>query len=148
MNTNALFEPIRATSQYKELFSKLEVLLSNGTHLPLLVNGLCDGSECALIYSLVKDIRAKSNQTVLIIIPEERKANRLNDFFKKCQLRCELYPMRDFNFYDMTASRELEQQRLQVLNGVALGTLDAVIATYFNIQCLRASFYLAHLVFL
>ena len=129
MNTNALFEPIRATSQYKELFSKLEVLLSNGTPLPLLVNGLCDGSECALIYSLVKDIRAKSNQTVLIIIPEERKANRLNDFFKKCQLKCELYPMRDFNFYDMTASRELEQQRLQVLNGVALGTLDAVIAT-------------------
>lgn len=129
MNTNALLSPIRSTPQYKALFARLEELRSSELCLPLLINGVCDGAECALIHSLICDLRKKYGKSVLIIIPEERRANRLNDFFKKSGLRCELYPVRDFNFFNMTVSRELEHERLKVLSGVAHNSLDAVIAT-------------------
>ena len=129
MNTSALLNPIKSTPQYKALLARLEELKSSDTSLPLLVNGVCDGAQCALIHSLVYDLRTKYKKSVLIIMPEERNANRLNDFFKKSGMRCELYPVRDFNFFDMTASRELEYDRLKVLSGVASGSLDAVIAT-------------------
>ncbi len=129
MNESILFAPIRHCDEYKSLMSRLDTLISGKAPLPLLVNGLCSGAECALIYSLIKDIKLKYGKTVLIILPEERRANRLNDFFKKAGLACELYPVRDFNFYDMTSSHELEQQRLHVLNGIATNTLDAVLAT-------------------
>lgn len=129
MNTEILFGPIKSTPQYKALFARLDELHSAKSPLPLLVNGICDGAEYSLIYSLVEDVRAKYKRTALIIVPEERRANRLNDFFKKSGMKCELYPVRDFNFFDMTASRELEYDRLKVLSGVAFNTLDAVIAT-------------------
>ena len=129
MNTNALLSPIRSTPQYKALFARLGELKASFSPLPLLVNGICDGAECSLIYSLITDIREKYKRTVLVVVPEERRANRLNDFFKKSGIKCELYPVRDFNFFDMTASRELEYDRLRVLSGVAFSTLDAVIAT-------------------
>lgn len=129
MNTNALLNPIRQAKEYSALLSRLEELKDSGKRLPLLVNGLCDGAESALIFSLVSDIKAKYGKCVLILVDEERRANRLNDFFRKSGMRCEFYPVRDFNFYDMTASRELEYDRLRVLCGVAFSTLDAVITT-------------------
>ncbi|MBO5375162.1 MAG: transcription-repair coupling factor [Clostridia bacterium] len=129
MNTNVLLKPIKSTPEYGALLCRLEELRASGLCLPLLVNGICDGAECALIYSLVMDIREKYGKTVLVMMPEERRANRLNDFFKKSGMKCELYPMRDFNFFDITASHELEHDRLRVLCGVANSTLDAVIAT-------------------
>lgn len=129
MNESILLNPIRESLEYKALLSRLDEMRSCGEHLPLLVNGLCDGSECALIYSLARDLRKKYKKTVLILVSEERKANRLNDFFKKSGMMCEFYPMRDFNFYNMTASRELEHDRLRILCSVASSTLDAVITT-------------------
>ena len=129
MNKGILLEPVKQTREYKRLISRLDELRESGKHLPLLVNGMCDGSECAMIHSLVSDIRERDARTVLIVVPEERRANRLNDFFKKSGMMCEFYPVRDFNFYDMTASRELEHDRLRILSGVAFSTLDAVITT-------------------
>ena len=129
MNTNALLNPIKQTEQYSALLSCLKKLNDEGKRLPLLANGLCDGAESALIYSLVDDLKKMYGKCVLILVDEERRANRLNDFFRKSGMRCEFYPVRDFNFYDMTASREIEYDRLRVLCGVAFSTLDAVITT-------------------
>ena len=83
MNTNALLTPIKQTEQYSALLSRLDELNHSGIALPLLVNGLCDGAECALIYSLVCDLKEKYNKCTLILVDEERRANRLNDFFRK-----------------------------------------------------------------
>ena len=129
MNTNALLNPIKQTEQYSALLSCLNELRESGKRLPLLANGLCDGAEGALIFSLVDDLKKMYGRCVLILVDEERRANRLNDFFRKSGMKCEFYPVRDFNFYDMTASREIEYDRLRVLCGVAFSTLDAVITT-------------------
>ena len=129
MNTGILLAPIKQTEQYRSMLSRLSELRANGQNLPLLVNGLCDGAEYALIHSLCCDLREQYKKTILVIVAEERRANRLNDFLRKSGLRSELYPMRDFNFFDVTASRELEHERLRVLCGVNDATIDTVVAT-------------------
>ena len=80
MNTGILLAPIKQTEQYRSMLSRLSELRANGQSLPLLVNGLCDGAEYALIHSLCCDLREQYKKTILIIVAEERRANRLNDF--------------------------------------------------------------------
>jgi len=125
MNKDVLISPIRGTDEYKSLLS----LLEDGSGAPASVSGLGDGAAFALGYSLISHLKKKQGKTVLYIVPEQRDANRINDFFIKSGLNTAFYPYRDFNFYDMTASREAEHERLKILCSVLDSSLDAVIAT-------------------
>ena len=129
MDTLVLNGAIKLSPQYKLLVSRLKELREAGTPLPLLVDGVSDGALYSLIYSLIKEVKELTGKPVLILVGEERRANKLNEFFKRCALKSELYPVRDFNFYDMTASRDLEHERLKVLCGAFLGDIDSVITT-------------------
>ncbi|MBQ8392291.1 MAG: transcription-repair coupling factor [Clostridia bacterium] len=129
MNTKILLEPIQDTQEYKSLISTLSTQKTKGKILPLLVNGIGDGPAFALSYSLISHIKTEYKKTVLYLVPEQRTANRLNDFFVRSGLNTAFYPYRDLNFYDMTSSRELEYDRLRVLCGVIDSSLDAVVTT-------------------
>ena len=129
MNTKILLDSIRSEKEYGALISSLSELKNKGQPLPLLVNGVSGGASFALSYSLISHIRNEYRKTVLLLVAEQREANRLNDFLIKSGLNTAFYPFRDFNFYDMTSSRELEYERLRVLCGSADSSLDAVITT-------------------
>ncbi|MBO5313115.1 MAG: transcription-repair coupling factor [Clostridia bacterium] len=129
MNTSLLTNGIRNTTQYRQLICRLIELRAMDTPLPLLVEGVSDGALYSLVYSLVMDIRRETGKPVLLLLGEEKRGNKLNEFLKRCQLKSEMYPVRDFNFYDMIASHDIEHERLKVLSGVALNSLDAVIAS-------------------
>ena len=129
MNTSILTQGIKNTRLYRQLLCRFIELQGEKKPLPLLIEGVSDGALYSLTYSLITDIKKETGKPVLILIGEERRANKLNEFFKKSSLKSELYPVRDFNFYDMTASHELEHERLKVLSGLALDSLDVVLAT-------------------
>ena len=129
MNVNILTQGIKNTKLYRSLFCRFIELYDTKKPLPLLIEGVSDGALYSLTYSLIQDIKRHTGKPILLLTGEERRANKLNEFFKKCNLKSELYPVRDFNFYDMTASHELEHERLKVLSGLALNSLDVVLAT-------------------
>ncbi|MBQ7788605.1 MAG: transcription-repair coupling factor [Clostridia bacterium] len=129
MNESILTDIIKHTRCYEALYSRLTELKKRKNPLPLLIDGVSDGALYSLTYSLIKDIKRDFGKTVLVIVGEERRANKLNEFFKRCNLKSEHYGLRDFNFYDMTASHDQEHERLRVLLGVALSSLDVVIST-------------------
>ena len=129
MNVNILTQGVKSSRTYRQLLCRFIELYDTGKPLPLLVEGVSDGMMYSLTYSLISDIKAHTGKPVLILTGEERRAGKLNEFFKKCSLKSELYPVRDFNFYDMTASHELEHERLKVLSGLALNSLDVVLTT-------------------
>ncbi|MBQ7761418.1 MAG: transcription-repair coupling factor [Clostridia bacterium] len=120
---------IKLSPKYKELVQRLDELKKSGLQLPLLVDGVSEGALYALSASLVEDIRKKYNQTILFLVSDERQANKLNDFFNKIGLKSEFYQTRDFNFYDITASHELEHERLKILAGILNSSLDVVLTT-------------------
>ncbi len=129
MNTSILTGGIKETKEFCRLMERIASLQSEKKRLPLLVEGVSDGALYSLTYSLITEIKKKTNKPILILTGEERRANKLNEFFKKSSLKSELYPVRDFNFYDITASHELEHERLKVLCGLALNSLDVVLST-------------------
>ena len=124
-----ILQGIKNTSTYERLIGRFKELISIDKKLPLLVDGVSEGALYSLLYSLGNDIRMLTKSPTLIIVGEERKANKLNEFLKKTGLKCEFYPVRDLNFYDITASHELEYERLKVLSGVLFNTVDVVIST-------------------
>ena len=126
---NGILSGISLTSTYKRLLERFCQLSEAEENLPLLVEGVSDGALYSLIYSLCKDIKRKTGKPLVVITGEERRANKINELFKRADLVSEFYPVRDFNFYDMTASHSLEYERLKVLSGVSLNTVDVVIGS-------------------
>ena len=124
-----ILQGIKQTATYERLIARFKELNEIGSNLPLLVDGVSDGALYSLLYSLSDDIKRIKKSPVLVLVGEERKANKINEFLKKTGLRCEFFPVRDFNFYDMTSSHELEYERLRALSGVLFNTVDVVIAT-------------------
>ena len=127
MENTALNNAIALSPRYGELLGRYRELKKSETPLPLLVDGISDGAMYSLIYSLSKDI--KERKPTLILVGEERRASKINEFLKKNGIKSEFYPVRDFNFYDITASHDLEHERLKVLRGVLFSSLDVVITT-------------------
>ena len=129
MENKVLNSAITLSPRYKALLEKIKEQSESDSRLPLLVDGVSDGAMYSLLYSLSRDINTLKRQPVLVLVGEERRANKLNEFLKKSGLKSEFYPVRDFNFYDITASRDLEHERLKVLSGILFSTIDIVITT-------------------
>nr|MBQ4318033.1 DEAD/DEAH box helicase [Clostridia bacterium] len=66
---------------------------------------------------------------LLIIVPDEKDALRLDNAFADCGVRSMIYPLRDFVYHIITASHEYEHERLSVLSSVLGGKCDVVITT-------------------
>ena len=124
-----ILQGIKNTATYEKLITRFKELNAINSKLPLLADGVSEGALYSLLYSLSDDIRKVKKSPILILVGEERKANKLNEFLKKTGLKCEFFPVRDLNFYDMTSSHELEYERLKVLSGILFNSLDVVIAT-------------------
>ncbi len=129
MNTSIITDGVKNTRLYRQLLCRFIELHDTKKPLPLLIEGVSEGALYSLTYSLITDIKKITGKPVLILLGEERRGNKLNEFFKKCSLKSGLFPVRDFNFYDVTASHELEHERLKILCGLAFNSYDVVLAT-------------------
>ena len=129
MEENILNGLIRLSPEYKSLIARYQEQVKTGSTLPLLVDGVSDGALYSLLFSLISDTRKEKKKPILILVGEERRGAKLNEFLRKAEIKSEFYPVRDFNFYDLTASRDLEHERLRVLSGVLFNSCDAIITT-------------------
>ena len=126
---NAITKLIKESKKYEELLARLVELKEQEKPLPLLVDGISEGALFALCASLIEDSRKKHKESILIMVSEERLANKLNDFLKKIGLSSEFYQARDLSFYDVVASHEVECERLKILAGILNKSCDVVITT-------------------
>ena len=120
---------INKTSTYTRLITRYKELVNANTPLPLLVDGVCDGALYSLIYSLCEDTYKIKPAPILILVGEEKKGGRICEFLNANGISAELFPYRDFNFFDMTASHDLEYERLKILGSLASKNARVVVAT-------------------
>ncbi|MBQ8696511.1 MAG: hypothetical protein IJ519_02220, partial [Clostridia bacterium] len=97
--------------------------------LPHGVIGLCEGGMFATLALLCADYFFEFNAPALIVCPDERMAERMAASLRACEIPCEFYPERDFNYHNITSSHEFEQRRIGILDGVIQGNVRAVTAT-------------------
>ncbi len=117
---------VRADSEYRQLLASVGVQ-RRANPKPVLVTGLCEGACDALSAALCEDM--PGGRPAVIICPEEKECLRLASIATSLGLRAAFYPVRDLNFYNITASREFEHNRLGVLFGISGGLFDVILTT-------------------
>ncbi|MBR6709821.1 MAG: hypothetical protein IKL84_09135, partial [Clostridia bacterium] len=123
-----LCDLIRADREYMQLFDAVESQWKPRP-LPVVVTGLCEGAAGALYISLIRDLRDRFAEPVLMVCPDEREAVRLRTLFENFGLSAAFFGARDLNLYNIVASHETEQERIGVLFGILEGDYDVVLTT-------------------
>ena len=100
------------------------------TH-PMLVTGLSEGARVVFYAAVIRRIRDKYRLPALIIVSDEKEGLKLFNALSELALKPLSYPLRDFVFHNITASREYEHERLKALSAFVSDDTpyDCVIAT-------------------
>ncbi|MBE6639647.1 MAG: transcription-repair coupling factor [Ruminococcaceae bacterium] len=109
-------------------YEAITLTRKNGLCRPMLVGGLCDGAEFALIKNIIEDNR-RDGRITLLIFPDEKRITAYHEWLSDFGLRCGMYFYKDPVLHNMTVSHESERSRLKVLSGILSRTLDAVLTT-------------------
>lgn len=123
---NIFSAAVREDGEYKQLADAVRQQ-RRGKPKPIMVTGLSDGAADALCAALAEDV--PGGRPLLLLCAEEKDCRRMCDEFNSFGIRSGFYPVRDMNFYNITASREFEQARLAVLMSVQRGETDVVVTT-------------------
>ncbi|MBE6606305.1 MAG: transcription-repair coupling factor [Ruminococcaceae bacterium] len=119
---------IKSEREYSE-FLKVRERLSYERMRPVTLTGLTDGARVSFYSSAINDLSGECPLPPLIIVPDEKEALKVSNVLTDCGLEPLTYPLRDFNFHNITASHGYEHERLKVLSELALSGTSGVIIT-------------------
>ena len=120
---------IRNEKEYKSILENAIVQLRSDRPRPLSLTGLSEGAAEAFYTELTSDLKSNGAKGVLLIVPDEKSQQRLKNTIESTGKKCLVYPYRDMVFHNITASREYDHERLNVLFSVIKGDFDIVLAT-------------------
>lgn len=118
-----LIEEIKKNREYGEL---IETVRRSENSRPVLVSGLCEGSEICLAASVARD---NIDRGTLIILPDEKRVHRMADALSGYGLRVYTYAYRDLMFRNIASSHDSEYDRIRTLYALLNVTCDVVITT-------------------
>lgn len=124
-----LIEPVRREKEYKSLFTEVIAQSKSKRKYPVLLTGLTDGAKSAFYIAIAEDYKKKCGGKTLIIVPDESSGYLCEKVFTECGLKAAVYPYRDFNYTNVSASHSYEHERLAFLDKVLGDKADIYIAT-------------------
>ncbi len=127
---------VESVKEYKEMRQMLERFSRAGEKYSqgaCYVAGLCEGQKNALCARVMSDksifAGRNENNTGIVLCQDEKSAYAMNAYLSAFGLNVCVFPARDYNFHNISASsHEWEYERLKVLRRVLSGELDAVVA--------------------
>lgn len=126
---NIVTQQIKNEKEYKGIVENVLAQLKSERPHPMSVTGLSEGAAEAFYAEITQDVIKNGCKGVLVVVPDEKVQQRLKNALESCKKRCLIYPYRDFVFHNITASREFEYERLNVLQTLISGEFDIVITT-------------------
>ncbi len=94
-------------------------------HLPLVVNGLASGATEAWLAETARILTAEG-RNLLLLLPTENEARAVASFLSLAEVPSAYYPTRDFITHTITASHDIERERLSVLQRLLKGGFCAI----------------------
>ena len=118
MNYELLCDVLRSSREYKLFLKALMTPYGKDTFRPSLAEGLADGAFQFFLLTLANDLEhgKHGRGRLLAVCPDEKEASRLSDFLKECGAPSVFFPAKDLNFNNVTASHDIEHERLSVLS--------------------------------
>lgn len=115
MNNKLILSCIRKSREYRELLKTLTDEARRGrvfsSHV---LSGLAEGADGVFRCALAEDI-AQSGNCALFVFADDREAAAAAETMTACDINAHFYPSKDFNFNNMIASHDFENERLSVL---------------------------------
>ena len=121
---------IRCEKEYQAILDTYRMQAHERNPRPMLITGLAEGARDAFYAAVISDLRKlRPDIPVLCILPDEKEILKMQAILSDTSLSAAVFTMRDFVFYNVTSSREYEQQRIGVLCAVLDNSVDVVLTT-------------------
>ncbi len=122
-------EIIRLDPDFKSVAELLREQIASPSRLPILINGLTGGAVDACVAELAYETKEAGGAPCLLLVRDGGEAVRTVAALSSLGVRALYYPMRDFCYTEMTASHDMERERLAVLYAAASHAVDIIVAT-------------------
>jgi len=125
MNYQILKEIFRRSREYDDLVNVLKQP-HRGKYRPYYVSGLTEGAERIFLGAFCEDFR-DTGDPLLLVCTDDKAAAGYRNLLQAMGIHAALYPTREYNFNNMTASHDFENERLSVLSalyGIATGSFE------------------------
>ena len=119
---------IRHDKEFTAFIDCLRADLKSRTPLPIAINGLSGGAVDAFITEAVREVVGQS-RTVLILTADDNERAAVLGVLLRSGIRAVEYKPRELVFHNISASHDVDRERLLVLSRIADGSLDAVVTT-------------------
>ncbi len=122
-------ELIREDREYRSFAECMNGSYRAGNRLPMVINGLSGGASAAFLCEAVRDAARISKAPVLILTGNDEDRSGIADSLGASGLRAVEYKLREPVFHNISASHDIDRERLKVLHLVSHGGCDAVVTT-------------------
>ena len=126
MNISKIIRQDREFGAFLECF---KANMRKESPLPIVVNGLSGGASNAFITETVVENSKESRLPVLILTADDTERSELSAMLMRSGLRVAEYKARELVFHNISASHDIDRERLLVLSHIYDGTLDAIVTT-------------------
>ena len=120
---------IRLDKEFLAYLDTVKIQLRQQNPLPIVVNGLFGGAEDAFIRESVSDVWQLTGGAVLIIAENEEKIKKYKDSLSSLGIDALEYKERELMLHSVSASHDIERERLFVLNQIEKGERCVVLST-------------------
>ena len=93
-----------------------------------MINGLSGGAEDAYLSESVRELSGRG-VPALILVPTDAARHRVAEYLLGEGIRALEYKPRDLVFYNISASCDVDRERLSVLHAIISGECEAVVST-------------------
>ena len=124
-----IFSIIRRDGEFVHSVSAIEEQLRANNPLPIAINGLQGGAVSAYLVESVREVRRLSGMPVLILVRDDAMAVNTVERLSDGGLRALRFKSREPVFHNISASADVDRERLSVLISVLRGECDAVVST-------------------
>ena len=112
-------ELIRLDKEFRDFSACLEETYRKPKPLPIVVNGLSGGAADAFLAEAVLDAMEISDRPVLILVGDDAERTAVCSSLQRAGLDAVEYKPRDFVFHNISASHDVDRERLEVLHFIA-----------------------------
>ena len=120
---------IREDKEFFATLSGIRVALRASEPYPLLVNGLTGGAEDAFLTETCRELASELKSPILILTSTPAERHRVAELLSDSGIRALEFKERELIFHNVSASCDVDRERLSVLSRVMGRECDVVVST-------------------
>lgn len=126
------YKEIRLDRDYTASIEMLAMSYKSDTPLPIMVSGLSGGAVCAYLVSAILDTRemlrdSGSTAPIVLLVPTDAERERYTEELRLYGVKAYQYKLREPVFQNISASHDLDRERLSVLSKILEGECEVVV---------------------